>query len=63
MRRTILVIMLVLILSGFVGWTTARAASSVALAKPNQPVAGGGVTVTAILLRDQVGATAIKVGQ
>jgi hypothetical protein len=62
MRRTILVIMLVLILSGVVGWTTARAASSVSTAKLNQQLAGGGVTVTAILLKDQVGVTVIKVG-
>jgi hypothetical protein len=62
MRRTASVIICVLALSGIVGWTTAaHAASSVASAKPNQQVAGGGVTVTAILLKDQVGATAIKV--
>jgi len=52
----------VLVLSGFVGWTTTRAASAVALATSNQQVAGGGVTVTATLLKGQVAATAIKIG-
>ena len=62
MRRTIRVVMLLLVLGGVVGWTPARAASSAGLATSSQQAAGGGVTVTATLLKDPVGATVVKVG-
>jgi hypothetical protein len=61
MRRTTAAIIFALASIGPLGWTIEHAVSSAAFANPSQQVAGGGVVVTATLLTDRVGGTAIKV--
>lgn len=62
MRQSMRVVMLLWVVGGLVGYTPTRAAASAALATLSQQVAGGGVTVTATLSKNHVGATVVTVG-
>ncbi len=60
-RRMWLTALVVCAITGIISWSgEAPAASTDASSKLSQEVAGGGVTVTATLLKDQDEATAIK---